>query len=213
MQQTSETIVFNGIKFRRYPQSKHEHLRKYFFSSEIKSLGKSLSLHQEVWKFHNGEIPAGHHIHHKDGNSLNNDISNLEAVPAFTHLSEHAKARPIDELRNQMNHARAFASIWHGSEEGKAWHGEHWKNSLANAFVAKNLKCQHCGNDYSVVTANNISKFCSPKCKQASARKSGQYIIERTCHICGSTFKCNKYEKTKTCSRKCSAELRKQTVN
>ena len=36
--------------------------------------------HRVVWELHNGAIPSGHQIHHRDGNKLNNDIGNLELV-------------------------------------------------------------------------------------------------------------------------------------
>ena len=34
-------------------------------------------LHRVVWQHHKGPIPENHHIHHKDRDKSNNDISNL----------------------------------------------------------------------------------------------------------------------------------------
>ena len=39
---------------------------------------KGIRLHREVWKYHNGEIPKGYHVHHIDSNKNNNSIDNLE---------------------------------------------------------------------------------------------------------------------------------------
>lgn len=62
---------------------------------------KGHRLHRVVWEYHNGEIPDGYHIHHRDGDRSNNDISNLELLEGHEHLSGHMstpegaqKARP-----------------------------------------------------------------------------------------------------------------------
>jgi hypothetical protein len=39
-------------------------------------------LHYDIWEFHNGPVPDGHQIGHKDGNKENNDITNLVCLPA-----------------------------------------------------------------------------------------------------------------------------------
>jgi len=48
-------------------------------------------LHQAVWEFHNGEIPTGHHVHHKDEDKENNKIENLELITASDHGKLHSK--------------------------------------------------------------------------------------------------------------------------
>lgn len=44
------------------------------------SLGKWEYLSRYVWRQHHGEIPKGHIVTHKDGDSMNCDISNLELI-------------------------------------------------------------------------------------------------------------------------------------
>jgi len=46
-------------------------------------------VHRLVWALGNGPIPAGHHIHHVDGNKLNNAPDNLVSMPAEEHLRLH----------------------------------------------------------------------------------------------------------------------------
>jgi len=46
-------------------------------------------LHRNVWKDHNGPIPDGHDIHHKDENKLNNNIGNLEILTTKEHGEIH----------------------------------------------------------------------------------------------------------------------------
>ncbi len=48
---------------------------------------RHVSLHRYKWEKEIGDIPAGYDIHHRDGNKLNNEISNLECLPK----SEHTK--------------------------------------------------------------------------------------------------------------------------
>ena len=64
--------VFNGKEYKLYAGER-------YFSRGTKRL------HREVWKLYNGQIPKGYHVHHKDENTWNNDISNLELVE-ITHI-------------------------------------------------------------------------------------------------------------------------------
>jgi hypothetical protein len=45
-----------------------------------------------VWEQHHGPIPAGMGIHHRDEDTLNDDINNLEAVSKAEHLAIHRPA-------------------------------------------------------------------------------------------------------------------------
>ena len=47
--------------------------------------GKTYKEHRLVWVFHNGPIPEGYDVHHKDGNKLNNKINNLEVIKHDQH--------------------------------------------------------------------------------------------------------------------------------
>lgn len=45
--------------------------------------------YRAIWRKHHGPIPHGHHIHHIDGNSSNNDIANLACITMFEHYLIH----------------------------------------------------------------------------------------------------------------------------
>src|SRR6478609_5090332 len=49
------------------------------------------NLHRAIWAHHHGPIPEGHHIHHRNGDTKDNRIENLECLSVFEHLSMHAK--------------------------------------------------------------------------------------------------------------------------
>lgn len=50
---------------------------------------RSVLLHRVVYAAACGPIPAGCEVHHIDDNPFNNHPDNLEALPKFTHRSEH----------------------------------------------------------------------------------------------------------------------------
>ena len=80
----SERVQFEGRTYYRYPESQRRHHRCYFWDP----IGTSL--HRAIWAKEHGAIPPGMHIHHRDGNPLNNDLGNLECLPAREHVASHS---------------------------------------------------------------------------------------------------------------------------
>ena len=73
--------------------------------------GGFTNLHRAVWTDAYGSIPDGHHIHHIDGNPLNNDISNLDCVSRSDHLREHSRQLVAEgRLRPPTEYALARAA-------------------------------------------------------------------------------------------------------
>jgi hypothetical protein len=122
-------------------------------------------LHRDVWEFHHGPIPDGCHIHHKDGNHLNNDIQNLECITRERHEELHSAGRSkFGRSEAQIQHLAAIrqkASDWHRSEEGRRWHVEHGKSAWA-ARTTVALICQECGAGFESLRTS--ASFCSAKC-------------------------------------------------
>ena len=79
-----ETIIYKGRKYNRYPNSKRRHLRVYYWCHD-KWKEPPRTLHRDIWKETYGDIPKGFVIHHKDGNTLNNNIENLEILTNAQH--------------------------------------------------------------------------------------------------------------------------------
>jgi HNH endonuclease len=44
-----------------------------------------------VWEKINGQLPKGYVVHHKDRNTLNDEIENLQAMTRAEHIEEHRK--------------------------------------------------------------------------------------------------------------------------
>lgn len=47
-------------------------------------------LHRAVWEHHNGTIPDGYDVHHRDGDKTNNDPANLECLPKEEHTRRYS---------------------------------------------------------------------------------------------------------------------------
>jgi hypothetical protein len=195
-------VTFNGNTYRRYPNSPDKAKQRYYV---ITSGRGYRTLHRDVWSFHNGDIPKGYHVHHKDGNYFNNSPENLECLSPKEHAEQHTEE--FYEARvKQMAYAREFASKWHGSPEGLEFHRQLGRLSWEGREPEIDNVCEVCGSSFkSFVKAIT----CSTKCK--NRRHELKYKQEAECPMCGETFLQNKYKLTPTtCSRKCGASLRKQ---
>ena len=149
--------LFNGKRYKLYPG------RRYFMQHKH-------HMHQKVWEHFNGERKAGFHIHHKDGNSWNNRIDNLEEIPSNKHLSEHAKKKFEDKEWHKQFHAKGIeaAKAWHKSPEGIEWHRQHAKNNNFGQQKHRQKQCEQCGKEYTAKTSH--SKFCHQNCKAKALR-------------------------------------------
>ena len=100
--------------------------------------------HRWVWKNVHGEIPKGYHIHHKDENKGNNDISNLELVSPKEHAKKHWSKERSDQSRKNILKLIEKAKGWHSSEEGKAWHRLHAIKCGFGKYEKKPAFCKEC---------------------------------------------------------------------
>lgn len=184
---------FNGYKFTKDDKT------GYYLSSTIN--GKRYRLHRYVWEYYNGAIPKGYHVHHKDHNKNNNELSNLELLTIKEHRKRHSEEMSEElkeKYRKNLNkNARPKANEWHKSKEGREWHKKQYKISLGNRKKQLFI-CEYCGKEYEKIN-NGENKFCSKKCQSAFRRKSGVDNIERICLKCNKPFMTNKYGTTKYC--------------
>ena len=134
-------------------------------------------LHRAGWEDVNGEIPDGYHIHHIDGNSHNNDISNLAIMSKSEHLSHHAQEESRRENgRKAIKLAIMVAPEWHHSDIGKEWHSKQAKETWRKRKPVKYV-CDMCGVEYeSRQIRYSGNHFCSNncKCKYGRWKKAGK---------------------------------------
>jgi len=146
----SESVVFNGRTYNRYPASPRRAHRVYFMRS-----GGKFFLHRDIWEFHNGEVPDGHHVHHINGDPLDNRIENLQCLPAGAHFKEHTQDRRGHGLSTKnLAHLESIRDL------AKA----RWEHLNQNPH---SLACLECGGTFQ--SASGRATLCSNTC---AARKS-----------------------------------------
>lgn len=208
-----KTVTFNGVEYRLMGKG------KYYLSQSTTNEGRkgAKGLHVAIWEFYNGkEVPKGYEVHHKDGNPLNNDISNLECISRKQHFEKHreelvAYSTSEKQLRH-LERIRDLTKEWHGSEEGKEWHKNHYAESLGK-IEPKEYTCECCGKKF--MSRGAKVRFCCHNCEQ-KWRNANQSTYEmRKCVICGKEFEAkipygNKNRAAKTCSRECRGKYKWQ---
>lgn len=200
-----ERVEWNGRRYRRYPGSDNLSDRRYFKRTFN---GGSEFLHRDVWRHHNGPIPDGWHIHHIDGDTGNNDISNLQCLPPKEHSAEHPiVGKRLVRHRENLDRIRPLTKAWHASEEGREKHREIGALAWAS-FDPEPKPCKHCGGQFRPRKLGSGDLFCSNACKSAWRRASGLDDEVRQCKACGAAFTVNRYSKTACCSRSCAQRLR-----
>lgn len=215
-----ETITFNGIRYRRYPDAETLAEQRYYVAGIGDRQNGATRLHQDIWRHHNGPIPAGHHIHHVDGDHDNNHVSNLVAITEEEHQAHHAEERHESgfytrpEQLDLLERIRPLAAEWHGTPEGIEWHRQHGKDVWAKRPITKDAwegrapsdrTCQQCGKEY-WSRAMQEGRFCSNACKSAWRRAAGFDNEARACAQCGESFQVNRYARTEYCSRSCASK-------
>lgn len=155
---TDKKQMFNGVTYYL--------CGKYFQKNGIR-------LHRVVWEYHNGEIPEGYHVHHKDSDRSNNNIENLELLEGKKHISHHgSKEENKEKSRENIKIAIEYAREWHGTEEGKQWHSQNAIKCYAKREY-RTYRCMFCGKEFQTKHSYgaNVNRFCHPNCKAGFRRR------------------------------------------
>lgn len=130
---------------------------------------KGVRLHRVVWEAHNGPIPDGWHVHHRDGDRAENGIANLQLLRAADHSRHHHAGKH----RSVPARTLAAATEWHGSAAGAEWHSRQWHAYMGPLMAGRVTKsCEVCGGQFearSIFAAR--SRFCHPNCKAVALRR------------------------------------------
>lgn len=183
------SFILDGerVEIRREPSPEYrdpvylDEITQYFdgglyrmWASEVYLSRGGKRLHRDVWQLAFGPVPVGCHIHHRDGNVLNNQLENLECVPASEHLSESRakRTKPGDGWLSST--ARDKAADWHRSPEGRLWHSRHAKRSKSWTKWKRVPKhCPQCGVEFQALErkSGHSQVYCTRSCKAAAYRE------------------------------------------
>jgi ribosomal protein L37AE/L43A len=78
-----KTCLFNGKRYCLYADGYFLRVRK------IGGKSRTILLHRVVWEYHNGSIPDGFDVHHKNGVKTDNRLENLLPLKRGDHLRLH----------------------------------------------------------------------------------------------------------------------------
>lgn len=135
---------------------------------------KGKRLHRAVWEYHNGEIPQGYDIHHKDHDRSNNQIDNLELLVRRQHHSRHSSEAEVRERSRKtiVKYAVSKAAEWHKSAEGLEWHSKQGKRNWEVRSI-QTYNCTYCGEPFQTkhIYGKDINHFCCANHKAAYRRQ------------------------------------------
>lgn len=144
---TFDTVVYKGITYRRYPDAADPKTRNYYRATT----NPRRYLHRVVFEDHHGPVPAGHHVHHRDGDTTNNSPANLVALLPADHVLTHY-ATPALRERRTPNTPEHHAAL------GRA-------NLLVPEYPTT---CHRCGHTFT--TSSPTATYCSTRCRVAAHR-------------------------------------------
>jgi hypothetical protein len=169
-------IIKRSVRERVHPVQEIDGVRFYFkpegyYKADHGKYG-GITMHRYVWQKHNGDIPAGMHVHHIDGDKSNNRIENLEMLTASDHSKHHGSTNKwvgSEANKRQILAAGELAKTWHSSPAGLAWHSENGKKAWESR-TKTTKQCVECGKEYETYYPTR-SKFCHQNCKATALRR------------------------------------------
>lgn len=164
-------VEFKGEKYYCYPHSNYRHVRVYFHNRRGKCL------HIAIWEHYNGPKPRGLAIHHIDGDTFNNEVSNLQCLTLSEHIRLHNAERDCASVN--LPQSRKALAEFHRSPEGRRIAGlrskKYWEN--AHKSEGRDATCCVCGSAFKTICTKPV-RFCSTKCSRRyhNGKKSGRDV-------------------------------------
>lgn len=213
------TVRFNGYLYKADTGSSNsgrKYLCRRVWDKERKCTGKTEYFHRAVWEWHNGAIPEGMDVHHKDHNIYNNVIGNLELMPSKEHASLHLKeARSVapEVFRARAKKAKLHTIVQHTCKqcgvlfENNSHFGSFCSKDCYDKYRTKTCPC--CGKQF--IYTHKKQVCCSIACKHKYF--GNDKLVDTVCAWCGKPVK-DKYTHYKMHKAAfCCAECRRQSIN
>lgn len=180
------------------------------------------TIHRDVWKYHNGDIPKGYDIHHIDGDKANNQIENLQCLTRKEHRKLHGKPATVERQFTCVDCGTEFTSkavkALRCPDCRKKRERERARAADARKRAERPPKppklprvrqCVVCGKTFELKLRESLShgrKTCSDECLIQLCGYAKTVDRRRICEVCGKPFE-RFHKQQKTCSPECGKKL------
>jgi len=160
--------------------------------------------HQEIARFHGEPDLTGKHVHHKDGDRLNNDLSNLSVRDATEHLSQHSKGGSNPNFSGFNNDEIIALGVAFCKKLGRRFSVKEWKRSshpelnfqgsgyrsnIADGYFAFSMLCGNLAGVVSDGDPRTIRVYQDMLASGYEARiKDNTVDVVKKCEACGKSF-------------------------
>jgi hypothetical protein len=199
-----EAIIYKGIAFKKKATGYYECTQQ-----RKSNPNRQTFLHRYVWVEEVGSIPDKFHVHHKDGNRANNELSNLECVDATTHVKLHA------DIFGKTDHVcvvcgKTFTAAPQYIKKGFCGMSCQNKARRLSGIDDETRVCTECGYSF-LVNKYKKTRLCSRKCQDGlqsrteKERQKDRPVFSHICKWCGAGYLSKKEKVLKGfCSIKCT---------
>ena len=122
---------------------KHDYYR-------VKVCGTNYAVHRIVWEMRNGTIPDGHVVNHKDGDTFNNSVDNLETCPQIHNMrrrKDHS-GRGVSRANKTGVTGVSFSVKWNKERTGKVeYFVAYYTNPLTSINESKHFRIDTLGKE------------------------------------------------------------------
>ena len=158
-------VEWNGIRWHSYNNGYYE-----YRGTRSKQRKDRDNLHKAKFKHYFGEIPKGYDVHHKDGNKLNNEISNLELLSRSEHMRHHREESPIprpdfESMRHETN-CQDCGKVVERKVVTETILCKQCQFKKADKRRTHERSCSFCGETFRTIRGN----FCSQRCVNLGRR-------------------------------------------
>ena len=214
----AKVLELDGLKWYLYT-GKHYYMRK--------TKEGNCYLHHYVYeKFAQQKIPAGYVIHHKDGDTFNNQPDNLECLSVKKHKALHSReSGRVETMRKALNRKQETSE---GTKRRCDCCGENYTAKNQNSkycsrcqnperrasierrktdskrYSSAEAVCPVCRKKFIYSASHKI--YCSSKCRDSVKRVVEGTKYDKTCKQCKRNFKTDSKTR-KFCSAKCKSRF------
>ena len=180
---------------------------KIYYRHKTDRFRTNETIHRDIWSYCFGKILEGYHIHHVDGNTANNALSNLQCLDQVEHGKIHSDERPANKATCVVC-GKEFTTRKLGGAKycSKSCRRKARRNSGVDDVTKI---CPVCGKEF---TSNlyDETTTCSRECAELF-KKNRQEKITAVCAYCGKFFETTKKNPAKCCSRLCRSQYYRKT--